>query len=233
MYNGDFVEIIKTDKAKDITKEDVAELLDNFDNIDVWKEKFPPNSWVFKGIVLANMFDVTTDVSLSDFKTSLIRYDENQVDFVDSFQEIFRAIFNLREIKVGFLNYNPEEKTVERVAFRNIDSYILHNKYAERCDVALCKKTYHNLFERFTYFAISDVIKYQKSSPHEIMYANLVEQGIQSVIFAPIKSEGNILGILEIISPNVHELNSINSNKLQDVMPGNLEKKPNILYEQS
>ena len=34
MYNGDFIEIIKTDKAKDITDADVAELLDNFDNIE-------------------------------------------------------------------------------------------------------------------------------------------------------------------------------------------------------
>ena len=42
LYNGDFVDLVKTDKAKDITQEDVEELLDGFDNIDLWKEKFPP-----------------------------------------------------------------------------------------------------------------------------------------------------------------------------------------------
>ncbi len=219
MYNGDFIEIIKTDKAKDITNEDVAELLDNFDNVAIWKEKFPPHSWVFKGIVLANMFDVTTDVSLSDFKTSLIRYDKTQGDFIGSFQEIFRAIFNLREIQVGFSNYNPEEGVLEKVPFKNIDSYILYNKYADRCTTALCKGTYHYLFEESTYFAISNVKKYQKSTPNEAMYKNLIAQNINSAILAPIKSEGKMLGILEIVSPNIHELNSINANKLQDVMP--------------
>ncbi len=219
MYNGDFIEIIKTDKAKDITNEDVAELLDNFDNVEIWKQKFPRNSWIFKGIVLANMFDVTTDVSLSDFKTSLIRYDKTQGDFVGSFQEIFRAIFNLREIEVGFSNYNPEEEVLERVPFKNIDSYILYNKYADRCTTALCGGTYHYLFEESTYFAISDVKKYQKSTPDVMMYKNLVAQNINSAILAPIKSEGKMLGILEIVSPNIHELNSINANKLQDVMP--------------
>ncbi len=219
MYNGDFIEIIKTDKAKDITDEDVAELLDNFDNVEIWKEKFPPNSWVFKGIVLANMFDVTTDVSLSDFKTSLIKYDKTQGDFVGSFQEIFRAIFNLHEIKVGFSNFNPENQALERVPFKNIDSYILYDQFSDCCETALCGGTYHYLFEESTYFAISDVKKYQKSTPDELMYKNLVAQNINSAILAPIKSEGRMLGILEIVSPNVHELNSINANKLQDVMP--------------
>ncbi len=219
LYNGDFIEIIKTDKAIDITDEDVAELLDNFGNIEVWKEKFPPNSWIFKGVIIANMFDVTTDVSLSDFKTSLIKYDKTQGDFVGSFQEIFRAIFNLTEIKVGFSNYNHEDDVFERVPFKNIDSYILYDQYSDSCEAALCKGTYYYLFEKSTYFAISDVKRYQKSTPDEKMYKNLVDQGINSAIIAPIKSEGKLLGILEIVSPNVHELNSINANKLQDVMP--------------
>ncbi len=219
MYNGDFIDIIKTDKAKDITDEDVAELLDNFDNIEIWKEKFPPHSWIFKGVVLANMFDVTTDVSLSDFKTSLIRYDKSKGDFVDSFQQIFRAIFNLHEIKVGFSNYSEEDQKFERVPFKNIDSYILYDQFSDNCKDALCKGTYYFMFEKSTYFAISDVKKYQKSTPDEKMYKNLIAQGINSAIIAPIKSDGKLLGILEIVSPNVQELNSINANKLQDVMP--------------
>ncbi|PKV51758.1 hypothetical protein ATE84_3856 [Aquimarina sp. MAR_2010_214] len=219
MYNGDFIDIIKTDKAKDITDEDVAELLDNFDNVDIWKEKFPPHSWIFKGVVIANMFDVTTDVSLSDFKTSLIKYDKTKGDFVGSFQQIFRAIFNLYEIKVGFSSYNPEEEILERVPFKDIDSYILSDKYSDCCESALCDGTYHYLFEESTYFAISDVKKYQKLAKDQIMYKNLVAQGINSAILAPIKSGNKLLGILEIVSPNVHELNSINANKLQDVMP--------------
>ncbi|WP_025742107.1 cell surface protein [Aquimarina pacifica] len=219
LYNGDFIDIIKTDRAKDITDDDVAELLDNFDNIDIWKEKFPPYSWIFKGVVLANMFDVTTDVSLSDFKTSLIRYDKTQIDFANSFQEIFRAIFNLREIEVGFSSYNEEENMLERVPSKDIKSYILCDKFSDDCEKALCNGTHKHLFEKFAYFSISDVDKYAKRAPKELMYAKLKKQGIKSAILAPIKSQDGLLGILEIVSPNIHELNSINANKLQDVMP--------------
>ncbi len=219
LYNADFIDIIKTDQAKDITDADVAELVDNFDNVELWKEKFPPNSWVFKGIIIANMFDVTTDVSLSDFKTSLIKYDKDKVDFSDEFQQIFRAIFNLKEIKIGFSSFNQEDKVFERVPFKNIDSYLLYDSNSNSCEAALCRGTYYHLFEKSTYFAISDVKKYEKIAPNEQMYKNLVAQGVNSAIIAPIMSNGELLGVLEIVSPNVRDLNSINANKLEDVMP--------------
>ncbi|GAA3518405.1 hypothetical protein GCM10022393_35660 [Aquimarina addita] len=219
MYNADFIEILKTDEARDITQEDVAILIDSFDKVEIWKEMFPPNSWVFKGIVIANLFDVTTDVSLSEFKTSLLKYDKNEAGFINSFQNIFRAIFNLPEIKVGFSNYNEEEKTLEKVPSKNMGSYILHNRYDLDCEMALCKGTYHHLFKESTYFAISDVKKYASYAPDEKMYKNLISQHIQSAIFAPIKANDKLLGVLELVSPNVSELNSINANKLQDVMP--------------
>ncbi|MFD2564823.1 GAF domain-containing protein [Aquimarina rubra] len=219
LYNGDFIEVIKTDGAREITEEDVAELLDNFDNVEIWKEKFPPNTWVFKGIVIANLFDVTTDVSLSEFKTSLLKYDKTKGDFIGSFQNIFRGIFNLPEIKVGFANYNEEESVLERVPFKTIDSYILNDKYSDCCKTALCKGTYHSLFEKSEAFAISNVKKIAENYPDEMMYVNLAEQNINSAIIAPIEDNGKLLGVLEIVSPNIQELNSINAHKLVDIMP--------------
>lgn len=219
LYNGDFVKINKTENAKDITDADVAELLDNFDNVAIWKEKFPPNSWEFKGIVLANMFDATTDVSLSDFKTSLIKYDKKEGDFADSFQQIFRSIFNLHEIKVGFSNYDIKTQSFHQVPFKNIDSYILFDQYTKNCQTALCKNSYDYLFNKAQYFAISDVEKFRTNSSNDVMYTNFAAQDIKSAILAPIESGGELLGVLEIVSPNTFELNSINANKLKDVMP--------------
>ncbi|WP_378175954.1 GAF domain-containing protein [Aquimarina sp. SS2-1] len=219
LYNGDFIEVIKKEGARDITEEDVAVLLDNFDNVEIWKEKFPPNTWVFKGIVIANLFDVTTDVSLSEFKTSLLKYDKTKGDFIDSFQNIFRGIFNLPEIKVGFANYNEEEGVLERVPFKTIDSYILYDKFSDSCETALCKGTYHSLFEKSEAFAISNVQKIIETYPDELMYSNLAKQNINSAIIAPIEDNGKLLGVLEIVSPNIQELNSINAHKLLDIMP--------------
>ena len=64
LYNADFCEIEATDKAKKITQEDYNQLLDNFDNLALWKEKFPPDSYIFNGFVISNIFDVTEDQSM-------------------------------------------------------------------------------------------------------------------------------------------------------------------------
>ena len=56
LYNADFTEITPNENAPNITQADFDELLDNFDNVKLWKEKFPPNSYTFRGFVISNMF---------------------------------------------------------------------------------------------------------------------------------------------------------------------------------
>ena len=46
-----------------------------------------------------------------------------------------------------------------------------------------------------------------------------MDQGIRSAILAPIAVNGELLGVLELVSGKVNELNSVNANKLDDVMP--------------
>ena len=67
LYNADFTEIIPSKNAPKISQEDVDELLDNFENMELWKEKFPPNSYTFKGFVISNIFNVSTLSHLSTF----------------------------------------------------------------------------------------------------------------------------------------------------------------------
>ncbi|GAA0872115.1 hypothetical protein GCM10009117_12620 [Gangjinia marincola] len=218
MYNADFVSVEKTENSVEITQEDVDELLDNFNNIDLWREKFPPRSWNFKGFTVASLFDITTDVALSTFKENLLKA-EDSIEFVDNFTNTFKAIFNLPELSLGFSEYNDEEKTFERIPFGNFKSYILNKDDEGFCQDLLCKGSYYSLIGRGETFSISDVERYLQADKTEILYNNLLEQGIRSAILAPINKHGKFLGTLEITSPNVRELNSINANKLKDIMP--------------
>lgn len=220
LYNGDYITLKPGPNAPEITKEVVAELLDNFDNIEMWKEKIPPRSWIFKGFVLANLYDATTDVSLSDFKTSLLKYDKSDGTFIRGFEDIFRSIFNLKELKIGFSNYNADEERFERTPDKKIGSFVLHNETSSaNCKDALCMGSYQTIFLEKEFFAVSDVAKYHAYDPSVPFYKNLLEQNIGSIILAPVINGNEFLGLLEIVSPNIHDLNSINANKLLDVMP--------------
>jgi len=220
LYNADFFEIHPTEKARELTQEDVDELLESFDNPEIWKEKIPPQSFVTKGFVISNMFDVTAEHSISEIKSGLIASDKRGSDnFMEDLQETFRSFFNLPHIKVGFVTYNPEENQFEKVYGKGIHSFILHDSEMEACDAALCPGSYGRLLEENEYFAISNVDKYFKISGGANPYKTLKEQGIKSAIFAPIADNGKLLGVLELASTQVNELNSVNANKLEDVMP--------------
>lgn len=219
LYNGDYIDIEKKQETPEITRDDVAVLLDNFENIALWKEKFPPNSYIFKGFVIANLYDATVDVSISNLKSGLLQYDQEDGNFAQDFHKIFQAIFNLPELQIGFSNYNKEDATFELVPMKEIRSYILYGETEASCTTALCSGSYDAVFNTGNYFAVSDVEKYHNMHPDIRMYQNLHEQGIASTILAPIRYQGKLLGILELASPNKGDLNSINANKLEDVMP--------------
>jgi len=221
LYNADFCEIEPTNKAKRITEDDYKLLLDNFEDLDLWKEKFPADSYIFKGFVISNIFDVTEDQAISNIKSNLIGEDKRKDEsFIEGFHEVFRSLLGINDIKVGFSIYNEEENIFERVYGAGMNSYLLGDLENKKCSDALCSWSYNKLLNEKNYFSVSDVDNnYEKTKGKAPHIANLKAQGIKSAIFAPIANDEGLMGILEIISNKTEVLNSVNANKLVDVMP--------------
>ncbi|MCV6630046.1 MAG: GAF domain-containing protein [Flavobacteriaceae bacterium] len=223
LYNADYMEMIPTEEAKNLSQEDIRLLLDNFDDIDLWKEKFPPNSYIASGIVISNMFDLTADQSISTLKSNLLIQDKpNQASndhMIDEFEQIFRSLFKLPELRVGFTLYNEDENMFEAVPIPGVNSYILMDKDSLSCDNSLCNNSYDQLVEKKKYFSISDLERELKNKPENSTFQNLVDSGYKSAVFAPITDKHQVLAILEIISPEAYDLHSVNANKLDNVMP--------------
>ncbi|WP_248722074.1 GAF domain-containing protein [Seonamhaeicola sp. ML3] len=221
MYNADFCEILPTAHAPKITQEDYDELLDNFENLSLWKEKFPPNSYEFKGFVISNIFDVTDDQSISNIKSTLIGEDKRKDEtFMEGFHDIFRSLLGINDIKVGFSIFNEEDHMFERVYGVGMNSYLLGESEKESCNNVLCNWSYNRMLNEHEYFSISDVKGIYKKTKGKVPHIKvLYQQGIGSAIFAPIANDDGVMGILEIVSNRAKVLNSINANKLVDIMP--------------
>ncbi len=71
-FNGDFTELIPTDKALKITQDDIKVLKRSYNDISVWKEKFPIHSWILKGFGIITLTDVTIENTISSIKTNLL-----------------------------------------------------------------------------------------------------------------------------------------------------------------
>ncbi len=216
LFNGDFFSVKPLDNAPEITKEDVQLLLDNFTNLELWKEKFPPNSYEFKGFGIVNLFDVTSDHSLSALRENLLRKDQESVY---ELEKIISNLFGSTSIKFGFSTYGINNGEISLKLHKTQKSFVTLNLPELNYDDFFCNGIINKIFKKMELIAISDVEKYGRNTKFNGFYKALAKQNIHSVILVPIKLSDDVFGVMELVSEKKYELNSINANKLKDVVP--------------
>ncbi|RXK86064.1 GAF domain-containing protein [Filimonas effusa] len=213
LYNADFLEIAPTSKAVPISPEEIEQLLNNYDDLDLWKRKFPKGSWCLKGFALMTLFDATVENAVSILKERLLGM--NAIGFKDTVQSIFRSIYRIPDLRVGFTTFNPDNEQLIPDAFgQQLPSYMLTQQQPEKACNLLCNNSYSHLITKRTYFAVSDTLQWEVDTPGNLMARHFLEQDIRSFIIAPIVKNEKLFGFLEVVSPRARELNSINANKL-------------------
>ncbi|KGO85630.1 hypothetical protein Q765_15585 [Flavobacterium rivuli WB 3.3-2 = DSM 21788] len=220
LYNGDFLDFIPTDKAVSLTPEDISKLIDNFDNLDLWKEKFPEGSWISKGFGIVSLFDATTESAISNLKSSLLVSDELKEVKKANFENIFRSIYRISDLKIGFTEINVEDNVFKIAPFKDIKSHILVGNKEMNCGTMFCTSTLQQLIDERKYIIISDVELFIQEHPDDTAFAgHLLSQDIRSCILAPIIKNEKFYGFIELVSSRPKELNSINAIKLAYVLP--------------
>lgn len=220
LYNADFLDITPTEKAVDITEDDVKLLMDSFDNLELWKEKFPEESWIVKGFGIISLFDATTESAISNLKSNLLKTDDFTEMTKDNLETIFRSIYKIPDLQIGFTEINTEDNQFRMAPFEDITSHILMGNKEMNCATMFCNGTLDELLKLKNYFIISDVEAYAENNPDDAKFAqHLLSQDIKSCILAPIVKNNKLLGLVELVSARPGELNSINANKLAYILP--------------
>lgn len=215
LYNADYLHIFPTEKSLQLTSDDIKLLMDNFYDYPLWQEKFPKNSWLLRGFAIMTLYDATTENAVSTLKEKLLGVDV--VNFRDSVGSIFQTIFQLPGIKVGFSVYDAADNVFSLKTFgTQMSSSLLHDVSEVQADKLLGAYVFNSLIINKDFFAVSDLETFKFQSE---LVESFKQQNIASFILAPVIKNDTILGVLEIISGNKNELNSINAHKLEMVMP--------------
>ncbi|MGJ8745336.1 GAF domain-containing protein [Polaribacter sp.] len=217
-FNADFSEITPAENAPKLTEKDFKELLNNFDNIALWREKFPPNSYIFKGFGLISLFDVTSEEMLSSIKANLLAGGAN---LIPKLQSNIRDFYSIKDLRLGYSIFDNNNIKVCETKLNKSNSLILNHGAEVNCESEyFCNAIMEKVFHKHETFIISDVSQYGLNTNHNLFSQNLQENGIQSIILIPIKATNNgDLALLEIASPRPYDLNSVNINKLKDIIP--------------
>lgn len=219
LYNADFMEIIPTEKAPVLTQADIELLINNYNDLALWKEKFPKGAWIMKGFTIMTLFDATVENAVSILKTNLLG-NATAPDLQQSLLGIFRSIFRIPDMHIGFTSFDRGEGKFNNAPLgQKLYSFLLPNQHDYDCSEVLCGDSYQSIMNDHQYFTVSDVAAYISKNPDNHLGKHFQEQNVQSFILAPVIKNGVLLGVLELVSPRSMELNSVTANKLETVMP--------------
>ncbi|MEM8938343.1 MAG: GAF domain-containing protein [Bacteroidota bacterium] len=216
LINVDMCEFTPTDRAVDISKEDYEELIDNFGDLELWKKKFPPNSWIMKGLSIINLVDVTADQSINSITSDLLSAD------LDTFKKIqlgIKKLLNNSKLCIGVMSLqNDQLVAMEKIKGKSMNSLLLSSGKSLNCELDLCDYSFHQLISKKEPVIITDIKKFHANDPSNFS-KQLIKSKFESYIIAPVVHEDELLGFLEIGSKNRYELHEGSLTILNQILP--------------
>ncbi len=212
-FNADLMEIFPTEKSIEISQKDYLELMENFEDLKLWKEKFPPDSWIMRGVGIVNLMDVTIDSSIYGITSNLL------IKTQDSFQKIqnhVKRIFNIKDLKTGFFMYeNDLLSTGHKVSSEGI---ILKKDEVLKSSDILCEFSYEQLINQKKPIILPDVYSISDNTDSPLV-KKLKSLNINSYIICPLIHDDELLGFVELGSAERNVLNKLSLEKMNNVIP--------------
>lgn len=217
LLNADFTKIEKMDGTPELTEADIDELMLNGDDLKFWKSKIPPNSYIFRGFGIMNLYDATNDITISNIRSLFLR---NDVNVYNEFRDNLRVLFGIKDLQVGYSAYDTKtQQVLGSFMNKESNSLFLDKKDTGDYKAMFCEGVNCHVLQQYNTLAIPDVDMYAERIGHNLFSKKLKERGIKSILLAPIKLDDGEMQLLELASPRRHELNSLNAIKLQDIVP--------------
>lgn len=212
----DFIDIEAKKPLKPLSRETINQMLRNIYDIDLWLEHLPPENFAFHGFVMGQMTDITEEEALSRIKFKLLGQDAvTGQGNIDALQDLMRTYFRQPDLRMGItaIDYPAERMVGHRYRIR-------FDFLADRHECLLNNANSNSIYEKVCKYKevllVEDLNALKKKTPIE---RDLIEEGIQSIIVAPLKNKkGNIIGLLEIGSPTPFKLHSFIELKFKEII---------------
>jgi hypothetical protein len=213
LINADMCEFIPTKKALNITREDFEELMDHFGDIKIWKKKFPPNSWIMRGVNIINLVDITLDQSMSSITANLL---VKSTDTFEKIQTSIRSLINHPNLEMGIITLDKNK--LIRLNKGDVSSLLLKEEEFLDCETEMCDYSFDQLIIRKEPLAISDVDHFNEKSACGLS-EKLASSKYKSYIMAPLVHEEELLGFMELAAPGRYDLNTSTLARLDKILP--------------
>lgn len=214
--NSDFTEIYPTKEAK-IPSDDILDmLLENLDDFKLWKKYFPSQSWILKGFTIISLVDCTSEVALSDLKSSMIEIDPEDLNPNENLTEIFKSYFDVADLNFGLMTFNKKEQKLDNLPIYEslLTNHILDfwiNTFDEETRI----NTFNNISHNSKPIVVSNVNNLDETVRQLPSFNILRDNNVNSFMVIPIMKDNDLLAIMEFTSSIAGSFNGLKLKKME------------------
>ena len=213
-----FIEVKAVRETKKPDQETISMLLENLYDLELWSEHIDPEDFILSGFALHKLIDVTDQETLSSIKFYLLNRDAVTCGTnFSTIQDKVRSLFRLPELRVGLVFFDTRSNIITSAGISDWNSFMTKNKLEEGLSCSYFKGSIYDVaYTDQKPVIIEDLNKYRSKT---IIEKELLDQDIRNIIIAPLISENNVIGILELVSPTPGALNTFNAGNLTNILP--------------
>ncbi|MFY7814841.1 MAG: GAF domain-containing protein [Chryseobacterium taeanense] len=214
--NADFTEVYPTKEAKIPSEEVIEMLLENLDDFKLWKKYFPSKSWVLKGFTIVSLIDCTSEVALSDLKSSMIQIDPEDLSPDENLIEIFKSYFDVSQLSFGLMLFNKKDQQLEKLPiYENVFTNHILDFWINTLDEETRKKTFNNLNHNSKPIVVSNIENLDHDIKSMPSFRILRENEINSFMVIPIMKDNELIAMMEFTSPIANSFNGLKLKKME------------------
>ena len=215
-FNSSFLTVQVRGSRPELTAEQVEFLTRNLHRQDVWRELLPPEHFEFEGFNILHLVDVTDQEILSELKYDLLERDVLQAsDRLEQIQEKMRVLFRRPSLQLGIAAYDENKQAFVDFG-RKINHSFLTKQLNNQQEGSGFHQTYSQLLLDRQPLVLENV---ETATIPDDLRQQLLSLGVRSAILALLPYGDDTVGLLELGSPNVGDLNEFSLEKVNQFLP--------------
>ena len=214
--NLKFVDVKCEGPLPDLTEKQIKELLNNTRDPHLWTKYLSPDLFVFSGFSLCQLVDVTEGEMMSEIKYELLeKKSVLQKRTFESIQDKIRAIFRMPDLRLGLSFFDKDKNIISNKGMSAWQSFMLPSE-GQVSSIYFKNSIYEEAYSERRMVIVENLNHLKKPSKLE---RHLIKSGITNIALAPLVTEGQVVGMLEIGTPHEGRLTSMSTGKLDAVLP--------------
>jgi hypothetical protein len=209
-----FMTALNVKPVPELSTAELDHLIQHIDDIDLWMDRLPPDHFEFIGFSLVQLTDVTNEIATATLKHILLTNDANVTEEnFDSIQREVRTLFRKPNLQLGLASIQGNGELNVRSERKIWNSLKIHHAMRDQ-GVDLGGTLYEEVMREGRSIAIMDLNELPSYTP---VRNYLLEQGVRSILVAPLYYDGELVGLLELTSSQPGDFQGLAMLKLRQI----------------